>query len=168
MQARYLSLAAASLAVVLAGCTPAAPPAPPPDTHDADVKAIKDVEATQVQNFATKDADKIATVYADDASVLITGMPAINGIPAIKDALKPMLADKGFSITFASDKVDVAKSGELGYSQGTYTSTSTAPKTKKLMTEKGKYVTVFKKQADGGWKAVADIFNADGPAAPAK
>lgn len=168
MQARYLSLAAASLAVVLAGCTPAAPPPPPPDTHDADVKAIKDVEATWVQNFATKDVDKIASVYSDDASVLITGMPVINGIPAIKDTLKPMVADKGFSITFASDKVDVAKSGDIGYSQGSYTMASTAPKTKKVMTEKGKYVTVFKKGADGNWKAVADIFNADGPATPAK
>jgi len=160
-------LAAVALAVVLAGCTPPPPP-PAPDTHDADVKAIKDVEATWVQNFATKDADKIATVYADDASVFIADMPVINGMAAIKATLKPMVADKGFSITFASDKVDVAKSGELGYSQGTYTMTSTAPKTKKVLTEKGKYVTVYKKQADGSWKAVADIFNADAPAAPAK
>jgi ketosteroid isomerase-like protein len=37
-----------------------------------------------------------------------------------------------------------------------------------VLTEKGKYVTVYKKQADGGWKAVADIFNADAPAAPEK
>jgi ketosteroid isomerase-like protein len=95
-------------------------------------------------------------------------MPVINGMAAIKDVLKPMVADKGFSITFSSDKVDVAKSGDLGYSQGSYSMTSTAPKTKKVMSEKGKYVTVFKKQADGSWKAVADIFNADAPATLAK
>ncbi len=168
MQARHLSLAAVSLAVCLIGCTPAAPPAPPPDTHDADVKAIKDVETAWVQAFATKDADKIATFYSDDASVFITGAPIITGMPAIKGALKPMVADKNFAITFASDKVDVAKSGDLGYSQGAYTMTSTAPKAKKVLTEKGKYVTVYKKQGDGSWKAVADIVNADAPAAPAK
>ncbi|MGA8088912.1 MAG: DUF4440 domain-containing protein [Terracidiphilus sp.] len=112
MQARHLSLAAASLAVFLAGCTPAAPP-PPPDTHDADVKAIKDVETAWVQAFTTKDADKIATVYSSDASVFMTDTPIITGIPAITAALKPMVADKNFSITFASDKVDVAKSGTL-------------------------------------------------------
>lgn len=168
MQARHLSLAAMSLAVFLAGCTPAAPPPPPPDTHDADVKAIKDVETAWVQAFATKDADKVATVYSEDASVFMTDSPIITGIPAIKAALKPIVADKNFAITFASDKVDVAKSGDLGYSQGAYTMTSTSPKTKKAVTEKGKYVTVFKKQADGSWKAVSDIFNADGPAAPAK
>jgi ketosteroid isomerase-like protein len=37
-----------------------------------------------------------------------------------------------------------------------------------VLTVNGKYVTVFQKPADGGWKAVADIFNEDAPAAPAK
>jgi ketosteroid isomerase-like protein len=64
--------------------------------------------------------------------------------------------------------VDAAKSGDLGYSQGAYTMTFTDPKTKKVRTVNGKYVTVFQKPADGGWKAVADIFNEDAPAAPAK
>jgi len=46
--------------------------------------------------------------------------------------------------------------------------TRTNPKTKKELTEKGKYVTVYKKQPTGGWKALADIFNEDAPAAAAK
>jgi ketosteroid isomerase-like protein len=60
------------------------------------------------------------------------------------------------------------KTGDLGYSQGAYTMTMTDPKTRKVLSEKGKYVTVYKKQADGGWKAVADIANEDAPPAPAK
>jgi ketosteroid isomerase-like protein len=31
------------------------------------------------------------------------------------------------------------------------------------VTTVGKYVTVWKKQADGQWKVVADIFNRDAP-----
>ena len=34
--------------------------------------------------------------------------------------------------------------------------------------EKGKYVEVYKKQADGSWKIVEDIHNADAPAKPVK
>ncbi len=64
--------------------------------------------------------------------------------------------------------MEIAKSGDLGYSQGSLTQTWTDPKTKKVLTVKGKYVTVYKKQADGGWKAVADIWNENAPPAPEK
>ena len=168
MQARRLSLTAVSLAVFLAGCTPAAPPSAPPDTHDADAKALKEVETAWVQAFTTKDVDRISTFYAQDASVFIPGIPVVTGIPAIKAALKPMVADKNFSLTFAADKVDVAKSGDLGYTQGAYTMTFTSPTGKKALAEKGKYVTVFKKQANGSWKNVVDIFNSHAPASPPK
>jgi ketosteroid isomerase-like protein len=51
---------------------------------------------------------------------------------------------------------------------GTYSMTTSAPKGKKPVTDKGKYVTVFRKQADGTWKVVADVTNSDLPAAGAR
>jgi len=167
MNVRYSLPAAFALAVILAGCNPAPPP-PAPDTHDADVKAIQDVETAWSQAFATKDVDKITAFYSNDATVLGAGMPTVNGVAAIKTAFGPMLADKNFSLSFAATSTDVAKSGDLGYSNGTYTQTTTDAKTKKAVTENGKFLTVFKKQADGGWKAVEDSFSSDGPPAPAK
>jgi ketosteroid isomerase-like protein len=35
---------------------------------------------------------------------------------------------------------------------------------KKAVTEKGRFVTVFRKEADGSWKAVQQINNAEAPA----
>jgi len=32
------------------------------------------------------------------------------------------------------------------------------------ITDKGKYLTVYRKQADGTWKAAADMINSDMPA----
>ena len=167
MRNLYSWAAALTFVVILAGCKQAPPP-PAPDTHDADVKAIHDLETATVQAIAAKDFDKFMAFYADDASWFVADRPVINGSAAIKAAIKPMFADKNFSFTIASDKVEVAKSGDLGYSQGAYTWTMTDPKTKKVLTEKGKYVTVFMKQADGSWKAVADVDNEDAPPAPAK
>jgi uncharacterized protein (TIGR02246 family) len=158
--------AALALAVILAGCNQAPPPAP--DTREADAQAIRDVETAWSASFATKDVDKVGVFWADDASVFMTDSPVLTGIAAIEAAMKPMAEDKSFSISFASTKVEVSKASDLGYAQGAYTMTMTGSKTKKVLTEKGKYVTVYKKQADGGWKAVADIFNADAPAAPEK
>jgi len=160
MHNRYFWGAASVLTVILAGCKQAPPP-PAPDTHDADVKAIRDVETATVQAIAAKDLDKACAFYADDAALFMPDAHVFNGMSAIKAALKPLVADKNFSFTISSEKVDVAKSGDLGYGYGAYTMTMTAPRTKKVLTEKGRYVTVYKKQADGGWKAVVDMDSED-------
>jgi ketosteroid isomerase-like protein len=89
--------------------------------------------------------------------------PTINGKDAIRAALKPLFDDPNFAMTFQGSRIEVAKSGDLGYTQGTYTLTTTEPKTKKPVTDKGKYLTAYKKQADGTWKAVADMDSSDEP-----
>jgi uncharacterized protein (TIGR02246 family) len=147
-----------SLLGLLTGCATA-----PPDTHDADVQALKDTEAAWVKDANTKDPDKFASHYTDDASVLLPNEPIINGKEGIKNALKPILTDPNFALQFSSTRQDVAKSGEVGYTVGTYTMTMTNPKDKQPVTEKGKYLTTFRKQADGSWKATADMLNSDMP-----
>ena len=167
MHNRYCWAAAFALAVILAGCKQAPPP-PAPDTHDADVKAIRDCETGWNTAVAAKDLDKLMAYYADDASALYPDIPVLTGISAIRDAYKKDFADKNYSESAVTDKMEIAKSGDLAYTQGSFTYTFTDPKTKKVLTEKSKYVTVYKKQADGRWKAVADIGNEDAPPAPAK
>lgn len=134
-----------------------------PDTHDADVSALKSTEAAWVTDAATKDLEKFVAHYTDDASVLIPETPIFTGKDAVRGGLKPIITDPNFALTFVATKVDVAKSGELGYTQGTYSMTVSDPKTKAPVTEKGKYLTVYKKQADGTWKAVEDTFMSDAP-----
>ena len=143
------------------GCSNA--PAPPPDTRAADLQAVKDVEAAWVKDTATKDADKWASYFAEDGSGPYPGARTLNGKAAIKAAMAPMLADPNFSLTFQSTRAMASKGGDMVYSQGTYTMTMTNPKTKKPMTDTGKYLTGYAKQADGSWKAVADTFNSDSP-----
>ncbi|HMG86827.1 MAG TPA: SgcJ/EcaC family oxidoreductase [Terracidiphilus sp.] len=152
------------IALSLAACNPA--PTPAPDTHDADVKAITDTEVQANQAWAAKDADKVMTFYADDALLMTPGAEAVHGKDAIRDELKQMLADPALSLTFQSSKVDVAKSGDLGYTAGTYKLTVTDPATHKPVTDHGNYVTSFRKQADGSWKAVADIASSAVPPMP--
>jgi ketosteroid isomerase-like protein len=67
------------------------------------------------------------------------------------------LFSMGYTISWEPTKVDVAQSGDLGYSQGTYAQRTGDSNGK---TKKGKYVVVWKKEP-GGWKAVAEIANSD-------
>ncbi|HYV62543.1 MAG TPA: SgcJ/EcaC family oxidoreductase [Bryobacteraceae bacterium] len=159
-------LAPLALAVLLSGCAQAPPP-PPPDTRAADEKTIRDLETAWVKEFAAKDMDKIVAHYADDGTVLLSNAPTMVGKDAIRAGMKDAVADPKFSLDLKTVKVNVSKD-DLAYSQGTYSTSATDPKTKKVMAETGRYVEVYKKQADGSWKIVEDINSPDGPAVPAK
>jgi ketosteroid isomerase-like protein len=137
----------------------------PHDTSEADKKAIKDVESAWVKTASGKDIDAFVNYYADDAQLLMPNAPLFTGKPAIKEALKPMMADPNFSITFMSTRVEVSKSGDLGYTQGPYKMTFSDQRGNKFEDE-GKYLTVFHKLADGSWKAVEDTFMSDLPLPP--
>jgi uncharacterized protein (TIGR02246 family) len=169
MKSLTLLCGTAAIALAMTACNQPPPAAPAlPDTHDADVKAISDNETQWNSDWAAKDADKIASHYSDDAVLMAPGMDAMKGKDAIKGALGGMLADKAISLTFKASMVDVSKSGDLGYTQGDYQMTMTDPKTHKPATDHGTYVTTYRKQADGSWKAVADIATSGAPPAPQK
>ena len=152
--------AAAAIALTTTACNST------PDTHDADVKAIQSDETQWNQDYAAKDSARIIAHYADGAILMVPGSPALTGKDAIGTALTQMTADPAMSLKFQATKTDVAKSGDLAYTQGTYTLTLTDPKTKKIITDHGNYVTTYRKQADGTWKAVADIATSEVPPPP--
>ena len=155
---------AAVLILAMTGCNQAPPP--PPDTHDAELKEISDTEAQWNKDYAAKDADKITSYYADDAVLMVPGMDAMRGKEAIHTGIKQWLADPALTLTFEASKVEVAKSGDLGYTQGSYKMTMTDPATKKVANDHGSYVTTYRKQADGSWKASADIATSSVPPMP--
>jgi len=149
-----------ALAVWAAACSTA--PTPPPDTRAADVQAVKEVEAASFKAVAAKD-ENWTNFFAEDGCGLYPGAGILCGKAAIKTSMASMFADPNFALTYQCTRAMASKGGDMVFSQGTYTLTMTNPKTKKPMTDKGKYVTVYTKQADGSWKAVADTYNSDSP-----
>ena len=163
MKHQTLFALTASILLWTVGCTSSPPPVA--DTRDADIKAIKDADAAEARDMAAKAFDKMAGYYADDATLFTSGSPAAVGKEAIQGMTK-QLKDADLDLKFAPNKVDVAKSGDIGYVQGTYTSAATDPKTKRRTMEKGNYVTVYRKQADGAWKIIEDINTTDSAPTP--
>lgn len=157
---------AAALTFTITACNQAPPP--PPDTHDADVKAISDTEAEWAKATAAKDIEKAIDYYADDAVLIAPGGDAVQGKQAVSAAMRGMSKDPAFSLHFQTTKADVAKSGDVGYTWGVYQLTVTDSTTHKPLNDHGSYATVYKKQADGSWKAVVDIASSALPPAPAK
>ncbi len=94
-------------------------------------------------------------LYADpDATMLPSGQNAVTG----RDRVRGQFADypRGATLVWKPFRADVARSGDLGYTLGTYESRGTAPDSKPV-TRHGKYCSVWKKQPDGSWKWVVDV-----------
>lgn len=130
------------------------PPKAAPDTG-ADEAAIKAQEVQWAADWKAKDAAKLAAHYDAAATALQPMTPAMTG-PAIATSLGEAVKDPALKLEFTNESVTVAASGDLAFSRGKFTQTATDPKTKKPATIHGAYVTVYRKQADGSWKAVAD------------
>jgi uncharacterized protein (TIGR02246 family) len=134
-----------------------------PGSHEADVNSLRDVELAEEQAWSSKDLEKTLSFYADDATLMYPNMPAIVGKDSIRAYMKSSFADTAFSVQYQITGVDVAQSGDLGYTQGTLTYMMTDPKTGKPMNDRGKWLTVRRKQSDGSWRIVRDTFSSDLP-----
>lgn len=127
---------------------------------DAKAKALAKVDEDWSKAAATKDADRVASFYAADAIVYPPNEPMAIGRAAAKKLWASYFADASFSISWKAVHAGVSKTGDLGFTAGTYEDSFKGPDGK-LVSEKGKYVTTWKKQKDGTWKATHDIWNSD-------
>jgi uncharacterized protein (TIGR02246 family) len=153
----FLIAGAAALALAAGGCQKGASTGSDPD---AAKKAIQADEKSWNEQFKSGDTEALVGHYADDAFFVAPGVKA-DGSTAIRKAYADAHTDQNFKLSFASDKIDVAASGDLAYARGHFSEQYTDPKTQKVMSDSGSYVTVYKKQQDGSWKAVEDFAAAD-------
>jgi len=145
-----LTLCLAAAAVCLAGETKAE-------------QALRDADAAWSKAAASKDLEKTVSYYSADAIVLPPNAPIATTKEEIKKIWQDMLASPSFVISWKATKVEVAKSGDLGFVSGTYELTMNDASGKPV-NDRGKYVEVWEKQADGKWKCGTDIWNSDLPA----
>jgi ketosteroid isomerase-like protein len=109
---------------------------------------------------ATKDAHKVASYYAENALAYPPNDVQANGRDAAEKVWASFFAAPDFKIAWKTTHAEVSKSGDMGYTAGTYEDSYTGPDGK-TVSEKGKYVCVWAKQKDGSWKAAHDIWNSD-------
>ena len=126
-------------------------------------QALRDADDAWSKAAASKDLDKTVSYYSADARVLPPNAPIATTKDAIRKLWADMLASPGLVISWKANKVEVAKSGDLGFVSGSYEFTMNDASGKPT-TDKGKYVEVWEKQADGKWKCGTDIWNSDLPA----
>lgn len=108
---------------------------------------------------ATDSIEKILSYWADDAVVMSPGQPALKGKSAIREMILGTSKIPGFKISWEPLSVSISENGDMGYlieqNQITVNDSLGNP-----VTEFNKSVTIWKKDGDGTWKNVVDMWNA--------
>ncbi len=127
-----------------------------------DVRAIRSVDDQWGRAATSGDGNAVAALYAADATLLPPGEPIQQGEAARKYWIDYFASYAGPTTL---ETTDVKLHGDLAVAVGTYrmTMTEKKPGAKPLPVEEGKYVEVLRKQADGSWKMIYDIWNLNTP-----
>lgn len=107
---------------------------------------------------AERGAEGFVSFFAPDASILPAKAPIITGIDALREFYRKVWSTPGYSLTWKPLKAELARSGELGYTYGTY-ERKRRDASGQVVTDTGKYMTIWKRQPDGSWKAIVDMGN---------
>ena len=133
----------------------------PADTRSADEQAIRELDAQWSKTAGANDLDGTVSYYSDDAFLLPPNAPMASDKQGIRASWASLLGPN-VSVSWQVSKIEVARSGDLAYVVGVYVLTMKDPQGQPV-TDRGKLIEVWKKQADGKWKAVADTYNSDLP-----
>jgi len=150
---------ALGLILALTACQPA-------DQSVAAAEAVRAADLAWAQTFVKKDLEAGAATMDANGVVLAPNAPIVTGGPAgFRGLIGGFFSLPGFAGGWEPTTVVASRSGDLAYSYGTYELGWDDP-TGKRITDRGKYATIWRKQADGSWKVALDMFNTDAPAAP--
>ncbi|MCI0526762.1 MAG: SgcJ/EcaC family oxidoreductase [Nitrospira sp.] len=127
-------------------------------------KAIEEGITKWVEAFNKGDVAGVVAIYADDAMLLPPNGEVIQGKQGIQEFWSSALQIlKDVSL----NTLEIGGSGDTGYRIGKYT-LKVQPEGQQPAMDSGKYVEVWKRQADGSWKLHADIWNSSLPPQPAQ
>jgi ubiquinone/menaquinone biosynthesis C-methylase UbiE/ketosteroid isomerase-like protein len=121
-------------------------------------KAFPRLNSGSIAAFNRGDVATCAGFYAEEATLLLPDRPVIKGRKNIEAYLKEF-ADSGIKLT-PVEPVEIVSNGDIGCCAGTYLYQSSS-ESSVAGTWAGKFVTIFRQQPDGSWKAVIDSFFGD-------
>ena len=144
-------------ALLALACQPATSAAPA--FTDADRQAIEAQRTVWVTAANANDADALAAVYTEDATLMPPHGRAVTGRLGAKEVFTAVpIGDVKLTAT------DVIGGGaDLAVVRGAYSLNAMPPGAPAAVADTGKFVEVWRKQADGKWLLSWDIWNSDLP-----
>lgn len=121
----------------------------------SEIDRLKAADAAWSTAAAAGNVDEILTFWADDAVNYFPGAPPVRGKAAIEALVRQNRSRKGFRLTWKAADIQVAESGELGYTSGPFTMTLPLP-SGEVVERGGHYVCIWRKDSDGRWRCILE------------
>jgi len=143
--------------MMVVACAPAAPPGLT-EADRAEIRATTE-EARAIANSSRDWAQYAEIYYAPDAIVMPANEEVVRGREAIVSWFESFPPFEDMQL----NQVEVDGAGDIAYVYGTFSMILMLPDVEEPVPDAGKYIEIWRRQADGSWKIVMDIFNSDLP-----
>jgi ketosteroid isomerase-like protein len=129
-----------------------------------DVAAITEFNKRYLKAINDGDSATLASLTLPEHIMIAPGRPPIVGKEA-NDAANARAAQM-FKIEETWAPVETFISGDLAYQRGTFTVAATPKAGGTTRNTRGTFLRIYKRQPNGEWRMVRDMFNSEQPAAP--
>ena len=151
------ALAVASILLPLAGCTSLQGAS----SHAADEAAIAAFNDRYLGAINAGDIATLSSLTTEGHIMIASGRPPTVGKKANDEA--NARAFQMFNIDETWTPLETVISGDLAFQRGTFTVKATPKAGGNPSNVAGNFLRIYRKQADGSWRMVRDMFNSDQP-----
>jgi uncharacterized protein (TIGR02246 family) len=139
-----------TLALILLGISTATPSSP------SIADEIARVRSQWADDLRNKRLEEITALYAPDAAFLSGDVGRVTGRPAIHELCKKVMAAVTSNMVMHSVRTE--HSGDIAFDSGDYEETMTKASDGTSQNSKGSYLMVLKRQPDGKWLIVEQMW----------
>jgi ketosteroid isomerase-like protein len=119
------------------------------------------IRETWVRDLRAKKLEPILKFYAPNAVFLQPSGERITGSAAIRSLFQSIMSTFNSDLTLQSHNLET--SGDLAYDSGDFQETLTNVATGAKISSKGSYITIFKRQPNGSWQIVQQVWTGSPP-----
>lgn len=128
---------------------------------ESEKAAIEALMAKYVSGYESQDVESFVSVFADDAVRMPPNGPVVRGGEAIRNYYQDWFEKESLDVKL--EPVEIKVAGDWAYAWGNYVATVTSAETEDSRTDRGKWLNIYSKGADGNWRFHRNIWNSDLP-----
>ena len=130
--------------------------------QEAVAQELMDLSRNWSSMVGSGDLEASMDFWADDAVMLPPDLPVLSGKAAIREYVSSMASIPGFRISWEPESAQISRHGDMAFLIERNVIEMDGENGEKIVTH-GKVVTVWRKESNGEWKNVVDMWNAAPP-----